>query len=63
MDFQTNLYVVMKNQVVQVFKNVHPDNTYRIENGVLSFETEHGEHIYYVPAEQINYFYTKCERA
>jgi len=65
--FQTNLYVTYKKQPHDfanpyVFTDVHPDSTYKIENGMLSFETLDGEAIIYIPADTILFFHTTCER-
>jgi len=65
--FQTNLFVTYKTQPHDFanpyeFSNVHPDNTYKIENGMLSFETLSGDEIIYIPADSILFFHTTCER-
>ena len=67
MKFQTNLFVQYDPNPENYanpyeFSNVHPDNTYQIENGVLSFETLNGDEIIYIPAEKIMFFYTTCEQ-
>lgn len=67
MEFQTNLYVQYDPHPENYanpyeFSNVHPDNEFRIENGVLSFETLSGNEIIYIPADKILFFYTVCER-
>jgi hypothetical protein len=65
--YQTNLYVTYKQHPHDfanpyVFEDVHPDNKYKIENGMLSFETVDGEAIIYIPADTILFFHTTCER-
>jgi hypothetical protein len=65
--YQTNLFITYKEQPHDFanpyeFLNVHPDNEYRIENGMLSFETLTGDEIIYIPADSILFFYTTCER-
>lgn len=61
--FQTNLYVKYTDtDELQEFLDVHPDNRYEIEDGLLTFETTNGEQIFYVPADKIVMFYTKCVR-
>jgi hypothetical protein len=65
MNFQTNLLVTYIDQPYGFtnpyeFENVHPDNTYKIENGFLSFETLSGDEIIYVPADKIMFFHTVC---
>lgn len=67
MNFQTNLYVTYKANPENFanpycYPDVHPDNVYRIENGLLSFETASGEEIVYIPAEEILNFFTTCEQ-
>ena len=62
----TNLHIQFKEQPQEIanpytFEDVHPDNTFRIENGVLSFETASGANIVYVPADSIQFFYTTCD--
>jgi len=66
MEFQTNLHIVYKQQPNGIanpyeFPDVHPDNAFRIENGLLSFETKTGDEIIYVPADSIQFFYTTCD--
>lgn len=65
--FQTNLHVVFKEQPNSIsnpytYSDVHLDNKYKIENGLLSFELADGEKIIYIPANSIQFFYTTCER-
>ena len=65
MEYQTNLYVTYDPHPENYanpyqFSNVHPDNEYKIENGMLSFETLNGDEIIYIPAEKILFFYTMC---
>jgi len=67
MEFQTNLFIQYDPHPTNYanpyeFTNVHPDNKYKIENGMLSFETVSGNEIIYIPAENILFFYTTCER-
>ena len=65
--FQTNLFITYKEQPHDFanpyeYPNVHPDNKYKVENGLLSFETLSGNEIVYIPADSILNFYTTCER-
>jgi hypothetical protein len=60
--YQTNLTVTYLDFTTEKFLDVHPDNVYEIENGMLSFETTSGDEIIYVPADKILYFSTTCER-
>ena len=65
--YQTNLFVHYTKHPENYanpyeFTNVHPDNKYQIENGMLSFETLSGDEIIYIPADSIMFFYTTCER-
>lgn len=60
--YQTNLTVTFTDFTVQKFMNVHPDNEYRIENGLMTFETLSGDEIVYLPSDNILYFVTTCER-
>jgi hypothetical protein len=67
MEFQTNLYVQYDPHPTNYanpyeFSNVHPDNKYQIENGMLSFETLNGDEIIYIPADKILFFFTTCEQ-
>lgn len=66
MEFQTNLYVQYDPHPDNYanpyeFSNVHPDNRFEIENGLLSFETLSGNEVIYIPADKILFFYTTCE--
>lgn len=60
--YQTNLTVTYLDFTNKKFFDVHPDNVYEIENGLLSFEISSGEEIIYVPEDKILYFTTTCER-
>ena len=60
--YQTNLTVTYLDFTTEKFMDVHPDNLYEIENGMLSFETTSGDQIIYVPSDKILYFATTCER-
>ena len=60
--FQTNLTVTYLDFTTQKFLDVHPDNRYKIEKGMLTFETASGDEIIYVPADKILYFATTCVR-
>ena len=65
MNYQTNLYVTYDPHPYNYanpyeYPNVHPDNEYKIENGMLSFETLSGDEIIYIPAEKILNFFTMC---
>lgn len=67
-NFQTNLLVTYKQQPENFanpyeFVDVHPDNRYQIQNGMLSFETSSGDAIIYIPAESILFFHTICVEA
>lgn len=60
--YQTNLTVTYSDFSTRKFENVHPDNEYRIEGGLMSFETLDGSEIVYIPADGILYFSTTCEK-
>lgn len=60
--YQTNVTINYLDGTTRKFLDVHPDNLYEIENGMLSFETTSGDEIVYIPADKILYFSTTCER-
>ena len=61
--FQTDLYLNFIDNSTMKFADVHPDNEYKIVNGLLSFESADGEEIHYVPAQNVKNFYTVCVRS
>lgn len=60
MQFQTDLILNYIDGTQQMFRDVHPDNRFLIENGTLSFEDSNGEKIHYIPESQIRNFFTIC---
>ena len=60
--FQTDLILNYTDGTEMYFSDVHPDNTYSIEGGLLTFEDANGERIHYIPADSIKNFYTVCVR-
>ena len=62
MEFQTDLILNYTDGSQMYFSNVHPDCTFAISNGNLSFEEVGGEKIHYIPAINIRNFYTVCVR-
>lgn len=61
--FQTNLVVHFENGETKTYEDVHPDQTFGVVNGTLTFETTDGEKIWYVPANKIYDYYTECVEA
>lgn len=61
--FQTNLVVNFANGETKTYVDVHPDQTFYIENETLTFETTDGEKIWYIPAVSILDYYTECVEA
>jgi hypothetical protein len=58
--FQTDLIANFLDGSTMYFSDVHPDNVYKIENGLLTFEDTNGEKIHYLPVENLKNFYTIC---
>jgi hypothetical protein len=55
---QTNLVIGFTDGQTMFVANVHPDNNYKIVDGLLTFETLSGDEIHYFPAINIRNFYT-----
>jgi hypothetical protein len=60
--FQTNLIVNFINGESKTYLDVHPDQSFFIENEMLVLETTNGEMIWYIPAVSIIDYYTECVR-
>ena len=58
MDFHTDLYVDFLGGEQMCFPRVHPNNFYKVVDGLLTFEDENGDKIHYLPASNIRNFYT-----
>ena len=58
--FQTDLIAIFSDNSEMYFADVHPDNVYKIENGLLTFEDTSGEKIHYLPVSNLKNFYTIC---
>ena len=61
--FQTNLIVIFKTGETQKFFDIHPDIQLEIQDGMLTFENVEGSGIWYIPANNILYFVTTCDKA
>lgn len=55
---QTDLILNYTDGSTMVFADIHPDNSFRIEDGLLSFESRSGHQIHYIPELSIKNFYT-----
>ena len=55
---QTDLVINFTDGERMFVSNVHPDNNYKIVDGLLTFETLSGDEIHYFPAINIRNFYT-----
>lgn len=60
--FQTNLIVNFTNGESKTYTDVHPDQSFFIENEMLVLETSDGSMIWYIPATSIIDYYTECEQ-
>ena len=60
--FTTNLIVNFVNGESKTYTDVHPDQSFFIENQMLVLETTDGEMIWYIPANSIIDYYTECVR-
>ena len=60
--FTTNLIVNFTNGESKTYTDVHPDQSFFIENEMLVLETTDGEMIWYIPAVSIMDYYTECVR-
>ena len=60
--FQTNLVVNFTNGESKTYLDVHPDQSFFIENEMLTLETLNGEMIWYIPAVSVIDYYTECVR-
>ena len=60
--FTTNLIVNFTNGESKTYLDVHPDQSFFIENEMLILETLNGEMIWYIPAVSIIDYYTECVR-
>ena len=60
--FTTNLIVNFTNGESKTYLDVHPDQSFFIENEMLILETTNGEMIWYIPANSIIDYYTECVR-
>jgi hypothetical protein len=60
--FQTNLIVTFKGGETEKFFDIHPDIQLEIQDGMLTFENTTGSGIWYIPATNILYFETTCEK-
>ncbi len=60
--FQTNLIVNFNNGESKTYLDLHPDQSFFIENETLTLETTNGEMIWYIPAVSIIDYYTECVR-
>lgn len=60
--FQTNLIVTFKNGETEKFLDIHPDVQLELQDGMLTFENVTGSGIWYIPADNILYFETTCEK-
>ena len=60
--FTTNLIVNFTNGESKTYLDVHPDQSFFIENEMLILETLNGEMIWYIPANSIIDYYTECVR-
>lgn len=58
--YQTDLIAIFTDNSEMIFADVHPDNVYKVENGLLTFETTSGNEIHYLPVENLKNFYTIC---
>lgn len=63
MYFQTNLVVNFANGESRTYPDVHPDQSFGISNGTLTFESMTGDYIWYIPATSVSDYYTECVRA
>ena len=55
---QVDLVVNFMDNSSMHFSDVHPDNVYRIADGLLTFENNDGEQIHYLPIANVKNFYT-----
>ena len=60
--FTTNLIVNFTNGESKTYLDVHPDQSFFIENEMLVLETSDGGMIWYIPAVSIIDYYTECVR-
>ncbi len=55
---QVDLFVNFMDNSQMLFADVHPDNTYKVIEGLLTFENNDGEQIHYLPIVNVKNFYT-----
>lgn len=55
---QVDLIVNFTDNSTMYFNDLHPDNKYKIIDGLITFESNDGEQIHYLPAVNVKNFYT-----
>lgn len=55
---QVDLIVNFTDNSTMHFSDVHPDNVYKVVEGLITFEANDGEQIYYLPAQNVKNFFT-----
>lgn len=60
--FQTNLEIKFNDNTTEKFIDIHPDVQLEILGGMLTFENTGGTTVWCIPASNIKYFKTVCEK-
>lgn len=55
---QVDLIVNFTDNSTMYFSDLHPDNNYKVIDGLITFESNDGEEIHYLPAVNVKNFYT-----
>ena len=61
MIYQTNLKATRLDFTQIVIQDVHPDQTFEPENGLLVVETLSGDEIHRIPLDTLLYWTTTCD--